>query len=184
MTDTEISIPHCMDFEASGLGVLSYPIEVAWSSADGSVSECWLIEPARAHGWALQDGWEAAAERVHGIAFEKLAADGRPAHWIAARMNAQLAGRSVYVDGGAADQVWCRQLFAAAKLEPQFEIGDFWELILDVLPPSRTRQTGWQYALQDAAWKRVQGKRHRADVDVRYLVELYRIARDGPRRMR
>lgn len=177
-------LPYCMDFEASGLSALSFPIEVAWSAADGSVSECWLIAPSPGYGWAIEDGWEPGAERVHGIPFAQLREQGKPAVWIAQRMNAQLAGQTVYVDGGAADQVWCRQLFAAAKLEPQFSIGDYWELILQTLPPSRTRQPGWQYALQDAAWKRVSGKRHRADVDVRYLLELYCIARDGPRRMR
>jgi hypothetical protein len=106
---------------------------------------------------------------------------GKSAAWIAARMNAQLAEQTVYVDGGACDLVWCRQLFAAANLEQRFMIGDYWERLLEILPPSRTRQPGWQYALQDAAWRRVQmhggGRRHRADTDVRYLVELYRLAR-------
>lgn len=173
--------PRFLDFEASGLGADGYPIQVAWSAADGSVMECWYIEPDATHGWALEAGWEPAAERVHGIAFATLREQGRPAAWVAARMNEQLEGQTVYVDGGACDQVWCRQLFAAAGVEPRFEIGDYWELLLDILPPSRTRQAGWQYALQDIAWKRVQaaggGRRHHADTDVRYLVELYRIAR-------
>lgn len=171
-------LPRFLDFEASGLGPDGYPIQVAWSDADGSVSECWLIEPAS--GWAVEEGWEAAAERVHGIPLATVREQGRPGAWIAARMNEQLADQTVYVDGGACDQVWCRQLFAAANLEQRFTIGDYWELLLEILPPSRTRQPGWQYALQDAAWKRVRmsggGRRHHADTDVRYLVELYRLA--------
>lgn len=172
-------LPRFLDFEASGLGVLGYPIEVAWSDAQGQVTECWLIAPDPAHGWALEEGWEPSAERVHGISFATLREQGRPAAWIAARMNEQLDGHTVYVDGGASDQVWWAQLFTAARSAPRFRLGDYWELLLETLPPSRTRRPGWQYALQDAAWKRIQrggGRRHRADTDVRYLVELYRLA--------
>lgn len=173
-------LPRFLDFEASGLGSAGYPIEVAWSAADGMVTESWLIEPRAEHGWALEEGWEASAERVHGIAFAELLERGKPALWIAARMNEQLAGQTVYADGGACDKVWCRQLFYAAGIEPRFVIGDYWDLLLEVLPLSSTRQPGWQYALQDAAWKRVlqqhRGRRHRAATDVHYLVELYRIA--------
>lgn len=172
-------IPLFMDFEASGLSSESYPIQVAWSATDGSVTECWFIEPEPTYGWALEEAWDASAERVHGIPFTTLLEQGKPAAMIAARMNEQLDGQTVYVDGGAFDRVWCEQLFAAAGLEQQFVIGDYWDLILEILPPSQTRQSGWQYALQDAAWKRVQlnsgGRRHHADTDVRYLVELYRI---------
>ncbi|HEY9199877.1 MAG TPA: hypothetical protein VIR60_10960 [Gammaproteobacteria bacterium] len=181
-------LPRFLDFEASGLSAVGYPIQVAWSAADGSVTECWLIAPKAAYGWALEDGWQPAAERVHGIPFAILRDQGKPADWIAARMNDQLAGQTVYVDGGACDQVWCRQLFAAAGMSQRFEIGDYWELLLDILPPSRTRQPGWQYALQDAAWKRVQssggGRRHHADTDVRYLVELYHLAQGRTARPR
>ena len=174
--DSNTGIPSFIDFEASGLGPRSYPIEVAWSGADGSVEECWLIRPEAAYGWPLEEAWEASAERVHGISFEELVRHGRSADWIAVRMNAQLAGRTVYADGGAYDKVWCEQLFAAAGLEMAFRIGDYWELLLDLLPPARTRRFGWQAALQEAAWKRVSGRRHRADTDVHYLVALYRLA--------
>ncbi len=173
-------LPLFMDFEASGLGKQSYPIQVAWSAHDGTVSECWFIEPSPDYGWALEEGWDAAAERVHGIPFATLREQGKTATHIAVRMNEQLVGQTLYVDGGAFDQVWCEQLFAAAGLEQRFLIGDYWQLILEMLPPSQTRQSGWQYALQDLAWKQVQlkggGRRHLADTDVRYLVELYRIA--------
>lgn len=173
-------LPRILDFEASGLSSAGYPIEVAWSAGDGTVTECWLIAPRAEYGWALDEGWEASAERVHGIAFAELQEHGKSALWVAARMNEQLAGRTVYADGGACDRLWWRQLFAAAGIEPRFTLEDYWELLLEILPPSRTRQPGWQYALQDAAWKRVRqqhgGRRHRADADVRYLVELYRLA--------
>lgn len=181
-------IPLFMDFEASGLGQQSYPIQVAWSAADGMVSECWFIEPAADHKWALEEGWDAAAERLHGIVFATLREQGKPAAWVAARMNEQLAEQTVYVDGGAFDRVWCEQLFAAAGMEQRFRIGDYWDLILELLPPSQTRQAGWQYAFQDVAWRRVQqqfgGRRHHADTDVRYLVELYRLAESRSARVR
>lgn len=171
-------MPRFLDFEASGLGADGYPIQVAWSAADGTVTECWLIEPAQ--DWAHEAGWDPVAERVHGIPFATVCEQGRPAVWIAARMNSHLDGQTVYVDGGACDQIWCRQLFAAAGIAPRFTLGDYWERVLQVMLPCQTRRPGWQYALQDAAWKRVRsatgGRRHRADTDVRYLVELFRIA--------
>jgi hypothetical protein len=173
-------LPRFLDFEASGLGSAGYPIEVAWSTAAGTVPECWLIEPRAEYGWGLEEGWEASAERVHGIPFAALREGGKSALWIAARMNEQLAGQTVYADGGACDRQWCAQLFSAAGIAPCFGMGDYWDLLLGVLPPSQTRRPGWQYALQDAAWRRMQqqhgGRRHRADTDVRYLIELYRIA--------
>ncbi len=181
-------LPRFLDFEASGLGPEGYPIQVAWSAADGAVTECWFIEPAATHGWALEEGWDTGAERVHGIPFATLIEQGKSVAWIATRMNEQLAGQTVYVDGGACDQVWCRRLFAAAGIESRFVLGDYWELLLEVLPASQTRRPGWQYAFQDAAWKRVQqnsgGRRHHADTDVRYLDELYRIAQGRSARPR
>lgn len=172
--------PLFMDFEASGLGADGYPIQVAWSGSHGAVDECWFIAPPAAGGWALDEGWDPAAERVHGISAAAVREHGKPADWIAARMNVQLAGQVVYVDGGACDLVWCRQLFAAAGVVQEFTIGDYWDLLLRTVPPSRTRQPGWYHALQDAAWRRVRtrhdGRRHHADSDVRYLIELYRLA--------
>ena len=59
-----------LDFEASSLGKNGYPIEVAWVFEDGD-SESFLISPIGR--WT---GWDAAAEAIHGISREQLAAEG------------------------------------------------------------------------------------------------------------
>jgi hypothetical protein len=167
-----------MDFEASGLGPLGYPISVAWSEPGGEVREHHLIRPLDA--WLAADGWEPRAEAVHGIPRERLLAAGRPPAAVAAAMNAALAGRSVYVDGLPFDRLWCDQLFDGAGLRRGFDIGDFLELVVEVLPPTVTRRRGWLEAWREAVWRRLPDeRRHDAASDVRYLVEFYRLATAG-----
>jgi hypothetical protein len=43
--------PLFVDFEASGLGPASYPIEVAFSAPRGGEPVGYLIDPQRAPGW-------------------------------------------------------------------------------------------------------------------------------------
>ncbi|MET0379714.1 MAG: hypothetical protein ABW049_12050, partial [Spongiibacteraceae bacterium] len=54
-------IPAILDFEASGLGGGTYPIEVGYVLGDGR-SACYLIRPEP--DW---QGWSADAEKLHGI---------------------------------------------------------------------------------------------------------------------
>ncbi|MBI5462397.1 MAG: hypothetical protein HY941_09450 [Gammaproteobacteria bacterium] len=166
--------PHFLDFEASGLGVLGFPIEVAWGNVDG-VMECWLIRPdAR---WHLEVGWEPVAEGIHGIRREQLAEAGADTVWIAERMNAQLAGAVVYVDGLPYDRLWLEQLFQSAGITPTFELANFDELLYAVAPPTQTYRRGWMEQLRAVAVGRLKGLHwHRADNDVRRLIEMYRIA--------
>ncbi len=63
--------PRIIDFEASGLGPMSYPIEIAWSQRDGSIEEH-LINPdtaPRSEDWTGRN-WNSCA--IHGLAREYL----------------------------------------------------------------------------------------------------------------
>ncbi len=166
--------PYFLDFEASGLGVCGFPIEVAWGSGDADM-ECWLIQPDQS--WSREEGWVAAAQRIHGIQWPQLLESGKDARWIVERMNAQLNGAVVYVDGLPYDQLWLEQLLMSAGCDPEFVLGDFDELLYATAPRTMTYRVGWREQLRAVAVARLKGLQwHRADNDVRRLIEMYRIA--------
>ncbi len=157
------ALPLFLDFEASSLGHKSYPIEVAWSYPDGRI-EAWLIDPSGVPGWS---DWDAEVERtVHGISRAALSIIGRSPRWVARRLNARLAGQTVYCDGGELDEFWRYRLFQAAGLRPSFqlrEVGDLFE---------RYRPAPALEVLARNA-RAVAGQRHRAALDVGCLQLLW-----------
>ncbi len=105
-----------IDIEASGFGRHSYPIEIGYVREDGQ-AWCSLVRPA-----ADWQHWDEKAERVHGIARPMLLQHGRPVADVARRLNADLAGRTVYCDGWAHDYAWLGVLFEEAGLVPRFKL--------------------------------------------------------------
>jgi hypothetical protein len=99
-----------LDFEASSLSKLSYPIEVAWVFEDGA-SETHLIRPASQ--WT---DWDAEAEAIHRIARETLQDGGEPHDSVARRMVDQLSGHSLFASAPSWDGKWLSALLRAAKL--------------------------------------------------------------------
>src|SRR6188474_3495839 len=79
-----------LDFEASSLAKLSYPIEVAWVFEDGP-SETHLIRPAPQ--WT---DWDMDAEAIHHISRETLQNEGTPHDVVARRMVDQLSGHDLF----------------------------------------------------------------------------------------
>lgn len=120
-----------IDFEASALGPLSYPIEIGicrWL-APGAPLQVWsaLIRPASE--WSNERHWDPVSARVHGIPQESLEAGLTPTAAVAAA-NRFIAGMPdakpiLYCDGGAHDLHWARTLAAASKAKPFFRLGDF-----------------------------------------------------------
>ena len=82
-----------IDFEASGLGPFSWPIEVGWSFDDG-VTDSVLISPAP--DWPMT-AWDPKAERLHGITPRMLADLGLDPAETCERLDAALGRR---VSGG------------------------------------------------------------------------------------
>lgn len=168
--------PLFLDFEASSLGSASYPIEVAWSSADDLV-ESHLISPAWIVTWT---DWSAAAERLHGLSREQLLADGKSPTWVACRMNEQLAGQTVYTDNPDYDGFWLEELFRKASgLKPAFALLHIDELLISlVCPEVSDRVHGLRSieAMKQVARREVVGQ-HRAGLDVKYLLALYALAK-------
>lgn len=168
-----MQMPCLGDFEASGLGPESYPIEVAWSLPSGDVRSH-LISPDLAWG----DYWDNNSEVLHNISREMLRKDGVPAHDIAVEMNRDLAGETLFFDGGVYDLAWLNQLYHAAGVKPTFKFGEFETLLscAGVVDSSR-RVASERLARRDMGDLPL----HRAANDVRLLQRWYIRARGGMR---
>lgn len=99
-----------LNFEASSLARLSYPIEVAWVFEDGT-SESHLIRPAPQ--WT---DWDREAEAIHRIPRETLEAEGTPHEVAARRLVDQLSGHDLFASAPSWDGKWLSALLRAAKL--------------------------------------------------------------------
>ncbi len=109
----------CLDFEASGLGAQSYPIEVAWCDAVTGDQDTFLISPDTVQGWT---DWDTAAEGIHGITRQQLLTEGVGAGAACWRLNRALEGKTVYCDAIEFDHFWLRRLFDAAQMRPLFKL--------------------------------------------------------------
>lgn len=163
-------LPCVIDVEASGFGRRSYPIEVGYVLPDGQ-ARCTLVRPLPE--WTH---WDDAAERTHRIPREALLRLGRPAAEVAQRLNADLAGRTVYCDGWAHDYTWLAALFEAAGAAPGFRL----ESVAALLDDARLPQLA---AARDAVRAELGLTRHRASSDARVLqLALARVGTPAPGR--
>ena len=101
-----------LDFEASGLGEGSWPIELglAWIEQGKTRAASRLIRP---HADWDEDAWSAESAEVHRIprpALDRAWPAERVAAWAAERM----AGQVVVADAPEFDGLWLRTLFAIA----------------------------------------------------------------------
>ncbi len=96
-----------LDFEASGLGPDSVPIQVGWCDESG-MGEEYLIRPE--DGWT---DWDYNAEAVHGISQGDLAIKGHPAAEVARRVVEVLGGQTVFSDAPGFDGGWLDVLLSA-----------------------------------------------------------------------
>jgi len=112
-----------IDFEASGIGPFSWPIEVglAWVEAGEVRSWSSLIRPEP--DWSLDD-WDPIAEEVHRIPRREL--DRAPAAWsVAEELLRRVAGRPVFSDAPERDGRWARRLLDAQPRETGLRVLDF-----------------------------------------------------------
>jgi hypothetical protein len=158
--------PCTLDIEASGFGRHSYPIEVGYVLPSGQ-SVCMLVQPSPS--WTH---WDAAAEKVHGIARGTLQQHGRSAHDVARAMNRDLAGHTVYCDGWAHDYTWLGALFEEADASPHFK-----------LESARSLLNEQQLLRLDAQQKRARQElglqRHRASSDALVLQRALLVLLNG-----
>ncbi|MCB2111931.1 MAG: hypothetical protein R3C42_01705 [Parvularculaceae bacterium] len=155
-----------IDFEASGLGARSWPIEIGWAFEDGA-GESLLVSPAP--DWSMDD-WDRRAEKLHGISPKMLSDLGVSAQSACNRAVAALADCAVYSDAPDWDSFWMMRLFDAAGRKCPIRILEFSSL----MPPlSQARKSD---LLSQA--DRQAPRRHRAGEDALHLVALYRLSRN------
>lgn len=134
-----------LDFEASGLGELTYPIELGiarWTQPDAPI-ESWsvLIKPIPA--WLKHRVWMPESETIHGITRDELQHGVCP-RWALEHANALLGDHTAFCDGGEHDLRWLRHLAHAAHVPPSFELAE-WKMIAGSLrPDQRSRMMRWQ----------------------------------------
>lgn len=159
-----------IDFEASGLGPFSWPIEVGWALEDG-VTDAVLISPAPS--WSM-DAWDPRAERLHGITPRILSDLGLDPAEACERIEVALAGRMVYSDAPDWDGFWMLRLFQAAGRRCEIRLHDF----AGAMPPLSAQEKA--KLLQQA--DRLAPRRHRASEDALHLLTIHRLAAEGFRR--
>ena len=142
--------------EASGFGRHSYPIEVGYVLADGS-SFCTLIRPEPS--WTH---WDPQAEQTHHIRRAIALEHGLDAVCVAKKLNANLAGKTLYSDGWANDYSWLGKLFDAADLSPHFKLDNLRALLND------QEAERWHVVKQEVA-QEARIDRHRASADAKLL---------------
>ena len=147
-----LSVPVVIDFEASGFGAESYPIEVGYILADGQ-RFCSLIRPQQ--DWVY---WDRRAEAVHGLRRDLLMARGLHAREVCIRLNTALQGTTVYSDAWNHDLCWLHRLYDAAGSAPSFKL----ESTLTLLTEEEAQH--W-HTMLNAVHRDVAGTRHRASTD-------------------
>ncbi|HNR75822.1 MAG TPA: hypothetical protein PKM48_01740 [Parvularculaceae bacterium] len=155
-----------IDFEASGLGARSWPIEVGWAFEDGA-GESFLVSPAPE--WSLDD-WDPRAEKLHGVSLKMLSDLGVSAETACDRVSAALAGCAVYSDAPDWDSFWMMRLFDAAARKSAIRIRDFSTLMAPLAPEKKAQ------LLSQA--DRQAPRRHRAGEDALHLVAVFRLSKD------
>ncbi|AKJ26966.1 hypothetical protein [Caldimonas brevitalea] len=150
------SLPAVLDFEASGFGAGSYPIEVGFVLPDGRAF-CSLIRPLP--HWTR---WDASAEAVHGISRATVERYGRSPEVVTEMLDQHLANSRVYSDGWGHDYTWLHVLYDAVGRQPRFRLENIRSLL------SEEAVSRWPSVKAEVA-RRTAMQRHRASADARLL---------------
>lgn len=170
-----------LDFEASGLGAGTYPIEVGVSiiglpsdrHPGGMTAKpvSWLIAPTKE--WLEHGKWDMAAQAIHGIDQDSLVGYGMAATQVASALEKAVAGCLVVADGvDEVDDHCLRRLYAAAGRKPPFALEPIEPLFHDLISDVSEIDEAKAKALA------LFPVRHRAGDDARRIAEVLRILRD------
>lgn len=170
-----------LDFEASGLGAGTYPIEVGVSIIGLPTDEhpggmagdpkSWMISPSKE--WLERGKWDMAAQAIHGIDQDTLVGYGIAAVAVIAGLERVVAGCRVVADGvDEVDEHCLRRLYAAIGRQPPFVLESIEPLYHDLIT-----DVGEIDAAKAEAMARFP-HRHRAGDDARRIAEVLRILRE------
>ena len=155
-----IQRPNVLDFEASGFGVDSYPIEVGIVLSSGQ-KYCSLIKPA--DSW---QHWDEQAEQIHGLSRSQLLRHGKSIGTIASELNSFLRHKIIYSDGWVVDKPWLSRLFFDCSQQPLFQLSPL-EMIL------KEPQMAIWAATKHQVMAELDFPRHRASTDALIIQETY-----------
>ena len=161
---TQLSWPlFTIDFEASGLGEFTYPIEIgisSWSSPGAKITT-WstLIRPPAV--WREHRIWSREGQAIHGITRDQLEV-GLPPLEALTKANELIGSHLAFCDGGEHDLRWLLHLAQAATVHPSFLLGD-WRSLLAALPSARRSQV--------MQWMEVEPVVNRAGPDADRLIK-------------
>ena len=146
-----------IDIEASGLGIDSYPVEIAILVDNRLFS--WLIVPEES--WQY---WDKTAESMHGISREILISQGKVARFVADAINDAMTNSNglLYSDAAEWDADWLKTLFDAVGAVADFHILP----VGDLLAGAAFRQ--FQQKREEIA-NSGKYRPHRAEQDIRII---------------
>jgi len=156
------NMPIFFDVEASSLSGDSYPIQIAWNDCHGDI-HCYLINP-----FLYPDDytdWSPESELIHGFSRAYLRKHGHKPDYVADDMLKHLGGHTLFSDAPDFDGFWIRRLFQAVNKEIDFKFG-YAIAMFEYIQPGHYKFS--EKARKDA------GPAHKADNDVRYLLNIYR----------
>ena len=145
----------------------SWPVEVGWSFLEGEPTSM-LICPEE--HW-LSDGWDKAAESLHGYSIDHLKRFGTPAKRVCDQLNDTFKDCAVYSDAPSWDSFWLYRLFSSAKTKASFELQNFATLINPLI---RGREDA---VIKEAS--KLAPRSHRSADDAKNLQTVYRLAIEG-----
>lgn len=161
--------PDILDFEASGFGPDSYPVEVGFSLVSGE-RFCSLIRPHESWNY-----WDFRAEAIHGISRGLLLTRGNDVRQVCRELNQRLQGRTLYSDAWVVDKDWCNRLFEAAGMLPSFHLSALENV------QSECQYLIWD-EVRDKLLQDAQMHRHRASADAEFIQKVFRQTRQLCRR--
>jgi len=108
-----------LDFESSGIGPNTWPVEVGWITGADQTPTSRLIRP---HERFSQRYWMPAAEAMHGLSYQHLLDHGLEPHLVLAELTAQLENHLVVSDNPRHDHAWLTRLCDVCSAKPPFDI--------------------------------------------------------------
>lgn len=161
--------PCFIDIEASSLGDDSWPVEIAWSTTDGSIRR-FLVRPEP--DW--QD-WSPRSQAVHGISRERAERNGWAAIYVCEQLTHDLAGTVPHSTAPDFDNAWLKRLFEPSGQPPPVRIEHLDELLLPVV--KQADEMAWQAMVRIERIKSEVRERmhsiHTAGGDVGYLIQVW-----------
>lgn len=165
-----------IDIEASSLSWDSYPIEISWGTNFDDIKN-FLISPEFIPEW---NDWDDNAQKIHGIKRNELIKNGENPFTVCNEIINELSNQDVYSDNPCHDAMWLYNLFKSCKVDaPPINVLNIDSLLIQlVCPNKKDRIKGLLNILELKSMARgIVNGRHRADIDVNYLIQLTTLAK-------